>query len=87
MSAVGLLSFGPSIVKMSDLDEMTFILWRLLLAAVVYGAVLLATRRPFGLDELRRSVPGGVVFALNLVFFFTAMRRTSAANAVVIGAL
>jgi drug/metabolite transporter (DMT)-like permease len=87
VSAVGLLSFGPSIVKMSDLDEMTFILWRLLLAAVVYGAVLLATRRPFGLDELRRSVPGGVVFALNLVFFFTAMRRTSAANAVVIGAL
>ena len=32
-------------------------------------------------------LPGGITFALDLVFFFSALRETSTANATVIGAL
>ena len=85
--AVSLMAFGPSIVKMSDLLELTFVLWRLLFAALGYAVVLVATRRRFGWLVLRRSVLGGLIFGVNLVFFMASMRRTSAANAVVIGAL
>ena len=85
--AVSLMAFGPSIVKMSDLLELTFVLWRLLFAALGYAVVLVATRRRFGWLVLRRSVLGGLIFGMNLVFFMASMRRTSAANAVVIGAL
>ena len=85
--AVSLMAFGPSIVKMSDLLELTFVLWRLLFAALGYAVVLVATRRRFGWLVLRRSVLGGLIFGMNLVFFMASMRRTSAANAVVILAL
>ncbi len=85
--AVSLLSFGPSIVKISDLPEIRFVLWRMLAAAGAYALALLASRRRLGWRELRRAAPGGLVFAVNLVFFMLSMRRTSAANAVVIGAL
>ncbi|MBT3687127.1 MAG: EamA family transporter [Actinobacteria bacterium] len=85
--AVGLMAFGPSIVKLSDLPEMTFVLWRLLFGALGYAIVLVATGQHFGWMELRRSVLGGLIFGVNLVFFMVSMRRTSAANAVVIGAL
>ena len=85
--AVGLMAFGPSIVKMSDLPEMTFVFWRLLFGALGYAVVLVATRKHFGWLELRRSMLGGLIFGVNLVFFMASMRRTSAANAVVIGAL
>jgi len=85
--AVGLMAFGPSIVKLSDLPEMTFVLWRLLFGALGYAIVLVATGQHFGWMELRRSVLGGLIFGVNLVFFMVSMRRTSAANAVVIVAL
>ncbi len=81
------MAFGPSIVKMSDLPEMTFVFWRLLFGALGYAVVLVATRKHFGWLELRRSMLGGLIFGVNLVFFMASMRRTSAANAVVIGAL
>lgn len=87
VTAVTLMAFGPSIMKSSDLPAMTFVLWRLLFGALGYAIVLIATRRDFGWLELRRSALGGFIFGVTLVFFFAAMKRTSAANAVVISAL
>ena len=87
VGAVFLMSFGPSIVKLADVAEITFIFWRLLVAVVFYSLLLAATGRRLPWEDFRRCIPGGVLFGVNLVFFILTMRRTSAANAVVIASL
>ncbi|MEE2769139.1 MAG: DMT family transporter [Actinomycetota bacterium] len=87
VGATALLAAGPSIVKLSDLAETRFVFWRLVLASVFYGLISLVSGDRPTRSELRHALWGGLVFALNLVFFVAAMRRTSVANAVVIGAL
>ena len=85
--SVFLLASGPSIVKISDLPEMTFIFWRLLAAGFGYWIAMRLTGGKLGNKTLRGSLKGVIVFGVNLVIFVMAMRRTSAANAVMIGAL
>jgi len=85
--SVLMLATGPSIVKISDLPEMTFIFWRLAAAALGYAVALRFSGKHFSWEAWRRSLLGGLVFGVNLVFFVLSMRRTSAANAVMIGAL
>ncbi len=69
------------------MDEIAFVFWRLAVAALLYGIVLLASGKRLSLHDIRRSMLGGLLFGVNLVFFIFAMRRTSAANAVVIASL
>ena len=87
ISAVGFMALGPSIVKKVSMDEIAFVFWRLAVAALLYGIVLLASGKRLSLHDIRRSMLGGLLFGVNLVFFIFAMRRTSAANAVVIWSL
>lgn len=87
VGATALLAIGPSIVKLSDLPETRFILWRLVLASVFYGLISVASGDRPSRSDLRHSLWGGLVFSVTMVFFVAAMRRTSAANVVVIGAL
>lgn len=82
--SVALLAFGPSIVKSMDMSEMAFVFWRLALACVFYGIILVAAGSRLSLADLRRSALGGFLFGVDLIFFIIAMRRTSAVNAVVI---
>jgi drug/metabolite transporter (DMT)-like permease len=81
------MAFGPSIVKKVSMDEIAFVFWRLAVAALLYGILLLASGKRLSLDDIRRSTLGGLLFGVNLVFFIFALRRTSAANAVVISSL
>ncbi len=85
--SVALMSFGPSIVKKVEMAEMSFIFWRLALAAVLYASVLVATGSRVTWADLRKSALGGVAFGVNMVLFIVTMRRTSAVNAVVIASL
>ena len=87
IAAVGFMALGPSIVKKVSMDEIAFVFWRLAVAALLYGIVLLASGKRLSLHDIRRSMLGGLLFGVNLVFFIFAMRRTSAANAVVIWSL
>ena len=87
ISAVGFMAFGPSIVKKVSMDEVAFVFWRLAVAAVFYAIVLLASGSRLSREDIRRSTLGGLLFGINLVFFIFALRRTSAANAVVISSL
>jgi len=85
--AVALMSFGPSIVKVVDMAEMSFMFWRLSMAVVLYAVILVATGSRVTWSDLRRSALGGVVFGVNMVLFIVTLRRTSAVNAVVIASL
>ncbi|MGZ0185688.1 MAG: EamA family transporter, partial [Acidimicrobiales bacterium] len=87
ISAVGFMAFGPSIVKKVSMDEVAFVFWRLAVAAVFYAIVLLASGSRLSREDIRRSTLGGLLFGMNMVFFIFALRRTSAANAVVISSL
>ncbi len=85
--SVALMSFGPSIVKLVDMAEMSFMFWRLAMAAALYAVILVASGSRVTWDDLRRSALGGIVFGVNMVLFIVTMRRTSAVNAVVISSL
>jgi drug/metabolite transporter (DMT)-like permease len=85
--SVGLMAFGPSIVKTVDMAEMAFVFWRLTLASALYAVIQAVVGKRISWADLRRSALGGVVFAVNLIFFILSMRRTSAVNAVVIASL
>jgi drug/metabolite transporter (DMT)-like permease len=87
MLAVGFMAFGPSIVKKVEMEEMAFVFWRLGLAAAFYAVVLVLAGNRLRWVDLKRSAVGGVIFAVQLVFFILSMRRTSAFNAVVIASL
>ena len=85
--AVALMAFGPIIIKVSDLPEFRFIFWRLLVASLVYVVILRLRGLRLTWSAIRDSFLGGLLFALQIVFFFLALRRTSATHATVVMAL
>ena len=75
------------IVKIVRAPALTFAFYRLWLGAVVMlGVLWVAGRRPSWL-MIRRSIPGGILFGLNLVFFFSAIKQTSVADVLILAAL
>jgi len=87
VGAVAFMAVGPSIVKKVEMAEMAFVFWRLSAAAAFYALVLVLVGNRLRWEDLRRSMVGGLLFAVNLVFFILSMRRTSAVNAVVIASM
>jgi len=87
VGAVAFMAVGPSIVKKIEMAEMAFVFWRLSAAAAFYALVLVLVGNRLRWEDLRRSMVGGLLFAVNLVFFILSMRRTSAVNAVVIASM
>ena len=81
------MAVGPSIVKKVEMAEIAFVFWRLSAAAAFYALVLVLVGNRLRWKDLRRSMLGGLLFAVNLVFFILSMRRTSAVNAVVIASM
>ena len=80
-------SDADTIPKIIDVPALTFSFWRLWLGAVLMALVLIALRRRPTRADIRASIPGGVLFGLNLVLFFTAIKETSIVDVLVIGAL
>ncbi len=80
-------AFANTIVKIAHVQAVSFAFYRLWLGSAIMVFVLLLLRRRVGLDIFRRAAPGGLLFGLNIVFFFSAIRLTSIADVLVIGAL
>lgn len=85
--AVGLWGLGPLIVKASDLPGFTVALYRLLIGGALMTALLYARGGRLRASTFRASAPGGVAFGVNILFFFTAVKLTSVADATIISAL
>lgn len=75
------------IVKIADAPALTFALYRLALGAGIMLVVLEATGRRLTWAVLRRALPGGVLFGLNIALFFSALKLTSVADVLIVGAL
>lgn len=85
--AVTSWGIGPVIVKATDLPGPTVSVHRLTLGAVLAVAIASARGRRLSWPLLRAALPGGAAFALDIVLFFTAVKRTSVTDATVIAAL
>src|SRR5262245_61930519 len=85
--AVTGFAFMNLIVKIIPVTALTFGFWRLWLGAALMLVVTTVTGHRPTLDQLRRSIPGGVLFGLNIVFFFSALKRTAIADVQIISAL
>lgn len=88
-AVVALLFWGMTSVigRITDLDPLSLVFHRLWLAALFATVVLYARGGRLDLDHLRLSVAGGIGFAVDLMLFFMAIRRTTVANATVIVAM
>jgi drug/metabolite transporter (DMT)-like permease len=76
-----------AIKQVDDLSGLGLACYRIWLGALLVTAVFLATGGRLSWQLLRRSLPGGLAFTLDLVLFFVAVQETSIANATIIGAL
>ena len=80
-------SFANTIVRIAQVPALMFAFYRLWLGALAMVVLLVATRRRLTWAAIRLAGPGGVLFTLNIVFFFAAIKQTKVADVLVIGAL
>lgn len=87
-AAVVILSAMSTLVKKADTPGPTIAFWRSVGAAIVWSAILwVREHRWVSAVDLRRALVPGIAFGLNLTLFFTAVTRTTVANAEFIGTL
>ncbi len=80
-------SFANTIAKIVHVPALTFVFWRLWLGTAGMLLVLVVMRRRLNWSILRAAWPGGVLFGLNVAFFFSAIKQTKVVDVLVIGAL
>ena len=87
--SVAMVAWGVTgvIAKSVDMGGMALAAYRTTVGAVVLITALLVTGRRVRWADVRAAAPGGVFLGLDLVFFFSAVKLTTVANATVIGAL
>lgn len=87
MAASVMLSLGSTIVVKSGSPGVVLTFWRMWLASLIWFVV--ARYRGVGplRSSLRKAMPVGVFYGLNLVLFFSAVTTTRVANAEFIGTL
>jgi drug/metabolite transporter (DMT)-like permease len=85
--AVLCFSVGPLLVKLGDLPGLTLAFYRLWAGFAFMAAVHLLFRGPLTWRAVRLSTLGGVLFGVNVSFFFSAVRATTVADANLITAI
>jgi drug/metabolite transporter (DMT)-like permease len=81
------LSMGSTLVKEVGAPGAVVAFWRLAFGTVIWQVILASQHKRVTKAELRRLAPAGLMFGLDLVLFFSAVRLTRVANAEFIGAL
>ncbi len=85
-TGIFLFSWGPVFVRDNEFGALPFAFWRLLGAAIWAVAALYLRGGRLDRRVLRHSLAGGMVFTVNAITFFSAIKTTAVANAMVIGA-
>jgi drug/metabolite transporter (DMT)-like permease len=87
---VAILSFsaGSTLVKLSHTPGVAVAFWRMALCSVIWLVILrVSERRWLRWDDIRAAILPGIVFGLNITFFFTGVTKTTVASAEFTGAL
>lgn len=85
--AVTLMGIGSVVAKASGIAGPVLAFHRAWLAALLYVGMYLALGNRITRAGLRAAAPGGIVFGLQLAFFFSSIRLTTVANATMLVAL
>lgn len=88
-AALAVTAWGSAsvLVKAIDMGGLAVGVYRFLLHFVAIAVWMRFRGTPFSLRALRLSAFGGIALALDVAFFFTAVKETSVINATLIGAL
>lgn len=87
LGAIVGLSLGSTLVKKVGAPGPVVAFWRLTFGTVIWQVILASQHKRATWAEVRRVAPAGVLFGVDLVLFFTAVRLTRVANAEFIGTL
>jgi drug/metabolite transporter (DMT)-like permease len=87
LTAVTAWSLINVIVKIVQVPAVTFAFYRLWLGSAVMVVATLAARRRLTWRMVWQSLPGGVLFGLNIVLFFSALKHTNVADVLIIQSL
>ena len=87
LAATAAWSFGGVLGKSVSAPGVVISFWRLWLASVLFGALVLVTGGRLSWSGVRAATPAGVLFGINLCLFFSAINHTTVANALIVGAL
>lgn len=84
-----MVGWGASgvLAKAIDLDSLMVVAYRFWTSTVIFFAFLALRGRPLTWHKFRVALPGGIGLALDVAFFFSAVKLTAVANASVIVAL
>jgi drug/metabolite transporter (DMT)-like permease len=80
-------SFANTIVKLTPVPVIEFTFYRLWIGTLCMLIVSAVARRRLTWRIVKASAPAGVLFALNLILFFEAIRHTGVADVLLIAAL
>ena len=81
------LSLGSTMVKATRTSGPTVAFWRLFVGSVIWAAVTAHAGKWPTWEQVRRATPAGLLFGVNLAFFFSGIRITRIAHAEFIGTL
>lgn len=89
-ATAGVVMWGSFTVltrKVPELDGLGLAFHRLWMGAVVVGVALYLSGGRLSWRLLRTSAPGGLLFALDVALFFTALKQTTITNANIVSSL
>ena len=87
MAAIAGFSVINTIVKITRVPAVSFAFYRLWLGGAAMLLVSLGAGRRVSRSQLMASLPGGVLFGLNITLFFSALKLTSVADVLIIASL
>lgn len=87
VAAVVAWGAGNVLVKLVSFDGVVLSLYRLWIGFFIMAALMRLAGRPVTMRAVRESLPGGLLFGVNVAMFFSALKLTSVANATLISAL
>lgn len=87
LAATACWSSGGVLAKNADLPGVVVAFWRMLIVTAVFGLLAVFMRRRITWPMLRRSIPGGLLFGIDLAVFFEALRHATVGIATVTAAL
>jgi drug/metabolite transporter (DMT)-like permease len=80
-------SLSSTLVKRAETPGVLVAFWRLTVATAVWNLFVWRTGRRLTMRHVRQALVPGVLFGLNLAFFFVGATHNSVANAALIGSL
>lgn len=80
-------SFASTLVKRSGTAAELVAFWRMVITALVWNGIVLASGRRPSWRNIRRAALPGVFFGLDIAFFYLGATHNTVANAEMIGAM